>query len=73
MQNLVDDFMCALQKRVLLQGRMYVFDHHVCFYSNLFGYVKAKIIPLKVRRRQKISHPYPWVGTGRALSTREGW
>lgn len=30
-------------------GRMYVFEQHVCFHSNVFGYVKNKIIPLRVR------------------------
>ena len=28
---------------------MYVFEHFVCFHSNVFGYVKDKAIPLKVR------------------------
>jgi hypothetical protein len=35
-----------LQKRILLQGRLYLFDSYVCFYSNLFGYVHTKVIPL---------------------------
>ena len=47
-QNVLDDFVCALKKRILLQGRMYVFEHYVCFHSNVLGYVKNKIIPLKV-------------------------
>ncbi len=41
--------MCALYKKILLQGRMYVFTNHVCFYSNVFGYTKKKTIALKVR------------------------
>lgn len=40
------EFNCALQKRILLQGRLYLFDSYVCFYSNLFGYVHTKVIPL---------------------------
>jgi hypothetical protein len=35
--------MCALRKKVLLQGRMYVFGEHVCFHCNLFGYIKTKV------------------------------
>lgn len=35
--------MCALRKRMLLQGRMYVFSRHVCFQCNLFGYHKVKV------------------------------
>jgi hypothetical protein len=38
----------AVQKRILLQGRMYVFEQHVCFHCNLFGYIKDTVIPLKV-------------------------
>lgn len=44
---LIDEFFCALRKRILLQGRMYVFDHYICFYCNLFGFVKKKAIPIK--------------------------
>lgn len=41
-ETLLDEFVCALQKRVLLQGRIYIFERHVCFSSNVFGYVKKK-------------------------------
>lgn len=44
---LVRDFNCALQKNILLQGHMYLFLRYVCFYSNIFGYEKKKIIPLR--------------------------
>lgn len=40
--------MCALRKRILLQGRLYICEHYICFYSHLFGYMKEKVIPLKV-------------------------
>lgn len=46
-EPLMDDFMCALRKKVLLQGRIFVFERHFCFYSSLFGYHKAKVIPLE--------------------------
>lgn len=45
-EPLVDECSCALSKRILLHGRMYIFDQHVCFTSNLFGWVKQKVIPL---------------------------
>ena len=48
MQSPVEDFHCALQKKICLQGRLYLFQQHVCFYSNLFGFVKSKVIPLQV-------------------------
>ncbi len=47
-QCVLDDFMCALQKRLLYQGRMFVFEHCICFHSNLFGHKKDKVIPLQV-------------------------
>ena len=45
-QGHIGEFNCALQKRILLQGRLYLFDSYVCFYSNVFGYVHTKVIPL---------------------------
>lgn len=33
------DFGCALQKEILVQGRLYVSEHHLCFYANIFGWV----------------------------------
>ncbi len=47
-QNICDEFVCALRKRVLLQGRLYICEHFICFHSNLFGYNKEKVVPLKV-------------------------
>ena len=43
----VEEYLCALYKKILLQGRMYVFQNHVCFYSNVFGYTKIKTIALE--------------------------
>ncbi|KAL1217148.1 Protein VASCULAR ASSOCIATED DEATH 1 [Cardamine amara subsp. amara] len=42
---LVQDFNCACQESILLQGHMYLFIHYICFYSNIFGYETKKIIP----------------------------
>lgn len=60
-EEFVDDFMCALKKRILLQGRMYVFAQHVCFHANIFGYEKLKTIPLRdvtsVRRAKNLIFP----------------
>ncbi|KAL5197726.1 hypothetical protein ABZP36_001238 [Zizania latifolia] len=42
----VQDFNCAVQENILLQGHMYLFLHHICFYSNIFGYETKKTIPL---------------------------
>ncbi|DBA93644.1 TPA: hypothetical protein ACH3X3_013719 [Trebouxia sp. C0006] len=57
----IEDFHCALQKKIMLQGRLYLFQHHVCFYSNLFGFIKSKIIPLQdvtsVKKRKNVGFP----------------
>ncbi|CAO3657968.1 unnamed protein product [Rhizopus stolonifer] len=41
---LIEVYKCALQKEILLQGHMYVSEHHVCFKSNIFGWVTNLII-----------------------------
>ncbi|KAK1307225.1 hypothetical protein QJS10_CPA10g00981 [Acorus calamus] len=41
---LIQDFNCALQENILLQGHMYLFMHHICFYSNIFGFETKKVI-----------------------------
>ena len=33
---------------MLHQGRLYVFEHNACFYSQIFNYQKLLVIPLKV-------------------------
>ncbi|ORX47684.1 GRAM-domain-containing protein [Hesseltinella vesiculosa] len=40
-EHLIQDFKCALQKDVQLQGRLYVSKQHVCFKSNILGYVTS--------------------------------
>lgn len=42
---LIQDFNCAFQESILLQGHMYLFVHYICFYSNIFGFETKKIIP----------------------------
>ncbi|KAH9623802.1 hypothetical protein KSS87_011617 [Heliosperma pusillum] len=44
---LVQDFNCAAQENILLQGHMYVFGKYICFYSNIFGFELKKIIPFQ--------------------------
>jgi hypothetical protein len=40
-----DDFFCAIERNLLLQGRMYVTNRFLCFYTNLFGFEKKIKIP----------------------------
>lgn len=39
------DYGCALSKDILVQGRLYVSENHVCFHANIFGWVTDVIIP----------------------------
>ncbi|KAG4132992.1 hypothetical protein ERO13_D08G067550v2, partial [Gossypium hirsutum] len=41
---LVQDFNCAFQESILLQGHMYLFVRYLCFYSNIFGFETKRII-----------------------------
>ncbi|CCG82728.1 Predicted protein [Taphrina deformans PYCC 5710] len=38
------DYGCALQKEILVHGRMYVSESHICFNSNIFGWVTNLVI-----------------------------
>ncbi|KAI8612294.1 hypothetical protein BC830DRAFT_583724 [Chytriomyces sp. MP71] len=35
---LVDEWSCAWQREVLIQGRMYLSSRHICFNANIFGW-----------------------------------
>ena len=41
---LLDDYGCALQREILIQGRMYVSEAHLCFNSNIFGWVTNLVV-----------------------------
>ncbi|XP_054794902.1 protein VASCULAR ASSOCIATED DEATH 1, chloroplastic-like isoform X2 [Prosopis cineraria] len=43
---LIEDFNCALQENILIQGHMYLFVNFICFYSNIFGFETKRVIPL---------------------------
>lgn len=36
---LIEDYSAALQRDILLHGRLYISDHHICFSSNILGWV----------------------------------
>ncbi|KAI8089616.1 GRAM domain-containing protein [Halteromyces radiatus] len=42
--NLIEDYGCALQKEILLQGRIYISQHHLCFNANIFGWITNLVI-----------------------------
>ncbi|GMG35274.1 unnamed protein product [Ambrosiozyma monospora] len=45
-ERLLDDFSCALSREILLQGRLYVSEHYICFNSNLLGWVTSLVLSL---------------------------
>ncbi|KAJ3361335.1 hypothetical protein GGF31_002262 [Allomyces arbusculus] len=44
-EYLIEDFACALQKEILVQGRLYLTTKHLCFHSVIFGWVTSLVIP----------------------------
>lgn len=46
-ERLIADHNCALSRDILLQGKMYISDRHICFYSNILGWVSTIFIPFK--------------------------
>lgn len=46
-EKLIIDHSCALSRDILLQGRIYISNQHLCFYSNILGWVSSVIIPFK--------------------------
>ncbi|KAI0321252.1 hypothetical protein OF83DRAFT_1051510 [Amylostereum chailletii] len=43
---LIEDYGCALQRDILIQGRLYISEHHICFHANIFGWITDLIIPI---------------------------
>lgn len=41
---LIEDYSCALQREILAAGRMYVSEGHICFTSNILGWVTNLVI-----------------------------
>jgi len=33
------DYGCALQREILIQGRIYISENHICFHANIFGWI----------------------------------
>ncbi|KAF9516001.1 hypothetical protein BS47DRAFT_1443735, partial [Hydnum rufescens UP504] len=36
---LIEDYGCAIQRDILVQGRLYISENHMCFHANIFGWV----------------------------------
>lgn len=42
---LIETYTCAVNRDLLIQGRMYVSESHLAFHSNIFGWVTSIIVP----------------------------
>jgi hypothetical protein len=43
---LIEDYGCALQREILIQGRIYISENHICFHANIFGWITDLTIPI---------------------------
>ena len=43
---LIEDYSCALQREIILAGRIYISEGHICFSSNILGWVTTLVIGL---------------------------
>ena len=41
---LIEDYSCALQREIILAGRIYVSEGHICFSSNILGWVTTLVM-----------------------------
>ncbi|XP_052804173.1 protein Aster-B-like isoform X2 [Mya arenaria] len=46
-ERLICDYSCALQKEILVHGRMFVTQNWICFYANIFRWETIVTIPIK--------------------------
>lgn len=46
-ERLICDYSCALQKEILVHGRMFVTQNWICFYANIFRWETIVTIPTK--------------------------
>ncbi|BFZ13804.1 hypothetical protein BsWGS_16843 [Bradybaena similaris] len=46
-ERLIVDYSCALQKDILVQGRMYISQNWICFYAKIFNWETMLMIPCK--------------------------
>jgi len=43
---LIEDYGCAWQKEILVQGRLYISENHICFRANILGWITELSIPV---------------------------
>ena len=59
---LIDDYSCAIQRDVLVHGRLYLSQEHLCFYANIFGWETLLVFAfadIAALTREKMAHVIP--------------
>ena len=60
-ERLIEDFTCAYRKDILVQGKLYLSESHICFHSNIIGLVTRFTIPLnailKIQKKKTVGIP----------------
>lgn len=46
-ERLIDDYSCALQRDILIHGRLYITQNWLCFYANIFSWETLLTIPFR--------------------------
>ncbi|KAL3886103.1 hypothetical protein ACJMK2_026124 [Sinanodonta woodiana] len=46
-ERLIVDYSCAMQKEILVHGRMFITQNWICFYANIFSWETVLTIPCK--------------------------
>ena len=46
-EDILDDFSCALRKKIFIHGRLFCTDNFLCFYANILGFKTKQVIPFK--------------------------
>ena len=46
-EDILDDFSCALRKKIFIHGRLFCTDNYLCFYANILGFKTKQVIPFK--------------------------
>lgn len=70
--RLLDDFACALSREILLQGRVYITEHSLCFNSNLLGWVTSLEVPFNTITRIDKKSTAGLFPNGISVETNEG-
>nr|KAG5706742.1 hypothetical protein BaRGS_007245 [Batillaria attramentaria] len=54
-ERLIVDYSCAMQKDILVQGRMYISQNWICFYANIFRWETVVLASSHVRPESRSS------------------